>query len=109
MACSPSTEPPPAAPVAPAAAAPAVVEPAPVAATPPADGAAADTCNLGWHDGFIGKSINDSGAPVMGNRDWTIGDIRVLGPGEQPPAEFSPRRLIVQIDAAGIITAMRCG
>jgi hypothetical protein len=45
----------------------------------------------------------------MGNRDWTIGDIRVLGPGEQPPAEFSPRRLIVQIDAAGIITAMRCG
>lgn len=108
-ACSPSTELAPAAPVASAAAEPVVAEAAPAATTPPADGAPTDTCNLEWHGGFIGKSITDSGAPVMGNRDWTIGDIRVLGPGEPPPKEFSPRRLIVEVDAAGIITGMRCG
>ncbi|RYG30157.1 MAG: Elastase inhibitor AFLEI Flags: Precursor [Burkholderiales bacterium] len=100
MACSPSTEPTPAAPVEPAAAAP--VEPAPPVATP-ADPAMADTCNMAQYTALVGKPVTDAGVPAAGP------SVRIIKPGDQVTMDFSEARLNIDVDAAGVITGMRCG
>lgn len=101
MACSPSTEPTPAAPVEPTAAAP--VEPAPPATTPTTDPAAADTCNMAQYTALIGKPSTDAGVPAAGP------SVRIIKPGDQVTMDFSEARLNIDVDAAGVITGMRCG
>ena len=100
MACSPSTEPTPAAPVEPAAAAPVETAP-PVAA--PTDPAAADTCNMAQYTALIGKPVTDAGVPAAGP------SVRIIKPGDQVTMDFSEARLNIDVDAAGVITGMRCG
>lgn len=101
MACSPSTEPTPAAPVEPAAAAP--VEPATPPATTPTDPAMADTCNMAQYTALIGKPVTDAGVPAAGP------SVRIIKPGDQVTMDFSEARLNIDVDAAGVITGMRCG
>jgi hypothetical protein len=101
MACSPSTEPTPAAPVEPAAAAP--VEPATPPATTPTDPAMADTCNMAQYTALVGKPVTDAGVPAAGP------SVRVIKPGDQVTMDFSEARLNIDVDAAGVITGMRCG
>lgn len=102
MACSPSTEPTPAAPVEPTATAP--VEPAPPVTTPPAsDPAMADTCNMAQYTALVGKPVTDAGVPAAGP------SVRIIKPGDQVTMDFSEARLNIDVDAAGVITGMRCG
>ena len=100
MACSPSTEPTPAAPVEPAAAAPA--EPAPPVATP-TDPATVDTCNMAQDAALVGKPAADPGVPPAG------ATVRIIKPGDQVTMDFQATRLNVDVDAAGTITGLRCG
>jgi len=99
MACSPSTEPTPAAPVEPTAAAP--VEPTPPAATP--SDPTADTCNMAQYTALVGKPVTDAGVPAAGP------SVRIIKPGDQVTMDFSEARLNIDVDAAGVITGMRCG
>ncbi len=101
MACSPSTEPTPAAPVEPTATAP--VEPAPPVSTPATDPAMADTCNMAQYTALIGKPVTDAGVPAAGP------SVRIIKPGDQVTMDFSEARLNIDVDAAGVITGMRCG
>lgn len=101
MACSPSTEPTPAAPVEPTATAP--VEPTPPAPTPTTDPAMADTCNMAQYTALIGKPATDAGVPAAGP------SVRIIKPGDQVTMDFSEARLNIDVDAAGVITGMRCG
>jgi len=101
MACSPSTEPTPAAPVEPAAAAP--VEPATPPTTTPTDPAMADTCNMAQYTALVGKPVTDAGVPAAGP------SVRIIKPGDQVTMDFSEARLNIDVDAAGVITGMRCG
>lgn len=103
MACSPSTEPTPAATVEPAAATPAPVEPAPPTTAPATDPALADTCNMTQYAALIGKPATDAGVPPAS------ATVRIIKPGDQVTMDFSPTRLNVDVDAAGIVTGVRCG
>ena len=104
MACSPSTEPAPSAPVEPAAAAtPAPVEPAPPTTAPATDPALADTCNMAQYAALIGKPATDAGVPPAS------ATVRIIKPGDQVTMDFSPTRLNVDVDAAGVVTGVRCG
>jgi hypothetical protein len=103
MACSPteptttaSTETPPAAtePAPPPAA-----EPAPPAATDPA----ADTCNMAQYAALIGKPATDSGVPAASPT------VRIIKPDTQVTMDFQATRLNIDVNGAGVITAVRCG
>lgn len=99
MACSPATETTPATPVETAAVTPAPVDPAP----PATDPALADTCNMTQYAALIGKPATDAGVPPAG------ATVRIIKPGDQVTMDFQPTRLNVDVDAAGIITGVRCG
>jgi Peptidase inhibitor I78 family len=100
MACSPATEPTPAAPVETAAATP---EPAPPAVTPSTDPAAADTCNMTQYLTLVGKAATDPATPAAS------ATVRIIKPGDQVTMDFSPARLNIEVDAAGNIASLRCG
>jgi hypothetical protein len=101
MACSPSTEPTPATPVEPATVAP--TEPAPPATTPPADPAAADTCNMAQYTALVGKPATDPAVPAAS------ATVRIIKPGDQVTMDFNAARLNIDVDAAGNVSALRCG
>ena len=100
MACSPSTEPTPAAPVEPAAVAP---EQTPPTTPPPVDPALEDTCNKAQYSALIGKPATDAGVPPAS------ATVRIIKPGDQVTMDFSPTRLNIDLDDAGVITTLRCG
>jgi hypothetical protein len=100
MACSPteptvtaSTETPP------AATAPPAAEPAP----PPAPDPAADTCNMAQYAALIGKPATDSGVPAASPT------VRIIKPDTQVTMDFQATRLNIDVNSAGVITAVRCG
>lgn len=100
MACSPATEPAPAAPVEPAAA----PAPEPAPPMPPAtDPATADTCNMAQYTALIGKPATDAGVPPAS------ASVRIIKPGDQVTMDFSATRLNIDVDAAGTISGLRCG
>lgn len=77
--------------------------PAPPAPVAGADPAVDDTCGMVQHAGLIGKPATDPAVPPAGPQ------VRHLPPGSQVTMDFSPTRLNIDIDAAGVITALRCG
>jgi len=100
MACSPSTEPAPAAPVEPTAAAP---EQTPPTMPPASDPALEDTCNKAQYAALIGKPATDPGVPPAS------ATVRIIKPGDQVTMDFSATRLNIDLDDAGVVTALRCG
>jgi hypothetical protein len=107
MACTPSTQA--TAPAKATAAVPSVVEPPSAIAPPPVDTLTVDTCNVAFYSGLIGKPVTDPGVPSLGDRDWTIGAVRIIEPGDEVTMNFDKERLNIDVDAAGVITGMRCG
>lgn len=101
MACTPSTEPTPAAPAETAAVTP---EAAPPAAPPAIDPAnpPADACGATQHAALIGKPITEPGVPAEGP------NVRYLRPNTQMTMDFRADRLNIDIDANGVITGFRC-
>ncbi len=97
MACSPSTEPTPATPVEPAS------TPAPAPEPMPAAPVVADTCNMAQYASLVGKPATDPGVPPAGPT------VRIIKPGDQVTMDFLEARLNIDVDAAGVITAVRCG
>ena len=98
MACSPASEPTPAAPVEPAAA----PAPEPAPPIPPAtDPATADACNMERYMVLIGKPVTDPRMPPSG------ASVRIIKPG-QVTMDFSATRLNFGVDASGAITGIRC-
>ncbi len=77
--------------------------PAPAPPVAGADPAVEDTCGMVQHAGLIGKPATDPAVPPAGPQ------VRHLPPGSQVTMDFSPTRLNIDIDAAGVITALRCG
>jgi hypothetical protein len=55
------------------------------------------------HAALIGKPATDAAVPPAGPQ------VRHLPPGSQVTMDFSPTRLNIDIDDAGVITALRCG
>jgi hypothetical protein len=102
MACSPATEPTPAAPAEPMAAAP-TSEPAPPMTAPPLDPASSDTCAMTPYLSLVGKPVADTGVPAASAL------VRIIKPGDQVTMDFSASRLNIDVDAAGTITGLRCG
>jgi hypothetical protein len=103
MACTPSNEPadtaststpPPSTTADPAA----VPPPAPTPTDP-----AADTCNMAQYAALVGKPATDAGVPAA---SVTVRHIR---PDTQVTMDFQPTRLNIDINAQGMITAIRCG
>ena len=109
MACTPSTQPTSTAPTKATAAVPPVVEPPTAMAAPLVGASTADTCNIAFYSGLIGKPVTHPGVPSLGDRDWTIGAVRIIEPGDKVIAGFDKERLNIDVDAAGVITGMRCG
>jgi hypothetical protein len=77
--------------------------PAPAPPVVGADPAVTDTCGMAQYAALIGKPATDAGVPPAGPQ------VRHLPPGSQVTMDFSPTRLNIDIDAAGVITALRCG
>lgn len=77
--------------------------PAPAPPVAGADPAVDDTCGMTQYAALIGKPATDPGVPAAGPQ------VRHLPPGSQVTMDFSPTRLNIDIDAAGVITALRCG
>jgi hypothetical protein len=98
MACTPSDKP------VETASAPATTpsDPAPPPAPTPTD-PAADTCNMAQYSALIGKPATDPGVPAAG------ATVRLIRPGTQVTMDFQPTRLNIDINAEGVITAIRCG
>jgi hypothetical protein len=105
MACTPATE------TAPAAstetASTPTTEPAPPAATPAPAAAptdpAADTCNMAQYASLVGKPSTDAGVPPAS------ATVRIIKPGDQVTMDFQATRVNFDVDASGVITAVRCG
>jgi hypothetical protein len=99
MACSPASEPAPETPMVDPAASMEPAQPSPVTATMPTD----DECGASQHAALVGKPATDPGVPAESR------DVRHIRPDSQVTMDFSPQRLNVDIDAAGVITGFRCG
>lgn len=100
MACTPSSEPTPAAPTpGPTAEAPVTPE-----AAPPVDPAnpPSDACGAAQYTAFVGKPITEPGVPPEGP------NVRYLRPGAQVTMDFRADRLNIDIDAKDNIVAFRC-
>ena len=84
---------------------PAATEPAPPppAAEPAPPATAADTCNMAQYASLIGKPATDSGVPAAG------ATVRIIKPGDQVTMDFQATRLNIEVNAAGVITVVRCG
>jgi hypothetical protein len=63
----------------------------------------ADTCNMAQYTALIGKPATDAGVPAAG------ASVRIIKPGDQVTMDFSETRLNIDVDAAGVITGLRCG
>lgn len=100
MACSPASEP---APETPAVDPAASVEPAPPPPVDPAATPTGDECGAAQHAALVGKPATEAGVPPEGPT------VRHIRPDSQVTMDFSPSRLNVDIDAAGVITGFRCG
>lgn len=102
MACSPSASDT-ATPAADASAVAPETNPAPEPPVAGADPAVTDTCGMAQHAALIGKPVTDAGVPAEGPQ------VRHIRPDSQVTMDFSPTRLNIDIDSAGVITALRCG
>lgn len=68
----------------------------------PAD-ATADTCNMAQYASLIGKPKTDPGVPAAGPT------VRIINPGDQVTMDFQATRVNIDVNGAGVITAVRCG
>lgn len=100
MACSPASEPAPETPVVDPSAS---IEPAPPPPVDPATTPTGDECGASTHAALVGKPATETGVPPEGPT------VRHIRPDSQVTMDFSPQRLNVDIDAAGVITGFRCG
>lgn len=83
------------------------------AAAPPAP-PAIDTaspepeCDASQVQGLVGQALDDAKAE-QARTDASAKSVRVLEPGAVVTMEFDSKRLNIEVDAAGKITAVRCG
>jgi hypothetical protein len=68
-------------------------------AIPPPD---KDTCNAAQYAGLIGKPATDSAVPPASRQ------VRHIRPDSVVTMDFSETRLNIDINAAGVITGLRC-
>lgn len=83
------------------------------AAEPPADNAAiapppAPECEASHVQGLIGQTIDDAKLE-QAKVDAGAENVRVLTPDQMVTMEFDGTRLSIEVDAQGMITALRCG
>lgn len=105
MACNPSAEPTSTASTEtpPAASTPADPAAAPASTPAPPSDPATDTCNMAQYMALVGKPATDAAVPPAGST------VRHIRPGTQVTMDFSPTRLNIDINDAGMITGLRCG
>lgn len=108
MACTPSPQATPAISAKVVAAVPPVIKTQSDVVVPPGGASTADTCNIAFYSGAIGKPVTDPAVPP-GGLDWTIGAVRIIEPDDKVTMDFDEERLNIDVDAAGIVTGMRCG
>jgi len=101
MACTPSEPAQTASTETPAAPASTPAPPAPT--TPAPTDPAADTCSMAQYAALVGKPATDPGVPAAS------ASVRLIKPGDQVTMDFRADRLNVDINAAGVITGLRCG
>lgn len=52
---------------------------------------------------LVGKPATDPGMPAAGPT------VRIIKPGDQVTMDFQAARVNFDVDAAGVVTAVRCG
>lgn len=102
MACTPASEPAPAAPAIEPAAAPIEPQPMPQPPAPDPTAPVADACGAAQYAALLGKPVTEPGVPPEGP------NVRHIRPDTQVTMDFRPDRLNIDIDAAGVITGFRC-
>lgn len=83
------------------------------AATPPANGEAdvpppAPTCDASQVQGLVGQKV-DAAASEQARVDAGADSVRLLEPGQMVTMEFDGKRLNIEVDASGVVIAVRCG
>ena len=77
--------------------------PAPDAATPPAG-----SCDASQVQGLVGQPYSDA-VGEQARQDAGAEKVRTLKPNQPITMEYLGERLNIEVDAAGTITALRCG
>jgi len=101
MACTPSTQPTPMAPV-PGAAAPATATPEPQPPVVDPTNPPPDACGAAQYASLVGQPITAAGVPAEGP------DVRYIRPNTQVTMDYRFDRLNIDIDATDTITGFRC-
>ena len=105
-ACAPDTDEQTAATERSQAAAAAAAEPVPAANTPPpVSESGCDDVQAQW---LVGKPATDADVE-QARKDAKATLVRQLKPGQAVTLEFNDSRLNVELDAKGVVTAVRCG
>ena len=65
-------------------------------------------CDASQAEALVGQSINDA-LTEQARVDTGAERVRVLTPGQMVTMDFDEERLNIEVDAAGTITALRCG
>ena len=78
-------------------------QPAPV--EPPVAAGACDDSQAQW---AVGKSVTDADVE-QARKDAGAESARTIGPDQMVTMEFLANRLNLNLDAAGVVTAVRCG
>ena len=80
------------------------LEPPPAAVSPePASPPAEDACGAARYAALVGQPIASAGAPEPS------ADVRHIRPDTQVTMDYRADRLNIDIDAAGVVTGVRCG
>jgi hypothetical protein len=77
----------------------------PAPPVPPATAAACDDSQAQW---AIGKKVTDADVE-QARKDTGAGTARTLKPNQPVTMEFNANRLNLDLDEAGMVTAIRCG
>lgn len=77
----------------------------PAPAAPPAVAAACDDSQAQW---AIGKKVTEADVE-QARKDSGAETARTLKPGQMVTMEFNANRLNLDVDDAGVVTAIRCG
>ena len=78
--------------------------PAPVAGVEPP----VPACDASQAEALVGQPVSDALAE-QAREDAGAERVRVLTPGQMVTMDFDEERLNIEVDAAGTITALRCG
>lgn len=75
---------------------------------PPEPAAPADACDDSQVQWAIGKAVTDADVE-QARKDSGAETARILRPGHVVTMEFNANRLNLDVDGAGVVTAVRCG